>query len=143
MRASLAVLMSAFVLSAACGGSSEPTPPGGNTGPTGSTGGTGTTGGTGGTGTTGGTGGGGSTSNQIVVADNSFTPDATTVPVNTTVTWTWTGAFDDHNVTFQQASLGSSPTQRTGTYQKQFTTAGVFSYSCTRHPGMTGSVTVQ
>jgi plastocyanin len=81
-----------------------------------------------------------STSNAITVRDNSFSPSATTVAVGTTVTWTWAGA-DIHNVTFPGGP--ASPEQSSGTYQRTFSTAGVFNYSCTRHTGMNGSVTVQ
>lgn len=83
-----------------------------------------------------------STSNAINVRDNSFQPSATTVPVGTIVTWTWVGQ-DVHNVSF----TGGGPTsgdQSTGdTYQRTFSAAGTFNYSCTRHAGMNGSVTVQ
>jgi plastocyanin len=133
--------MAVFALAlAGCGGSGEPVEPVGNTGSTGSTGSTGGTGGTGGGG-----GGGGSTSNQVTVQDNSYSPAATTVSTGTTVTWTWAnGNYSDHNVTFDNTSLGASPTQLTGTYQKQFPTAGEFTYYCTVHGrGMSGTVTVQ
>jgi plastocyanin len=83
-----------------------------------------------------------STSSAINVRDNNFQPSATTVPVGTTVTWTWVG-LDIHNVTFG----GGGPTsgdQSTGdTYQRAFNAAGTFNYSCSRHAGMNGSVTVQ
>src|SRR5690242_1338484 len=66
------------------------------------------------TGTTGGNNNsGGSTSNAIAVADNSFTPNATTVPRGTTVTWTWGGRVQ-HNVTFDDGP--ASATQSSGTY---------------------------
>ena len=89
----------------------------------------------------GGGGGGGSTSNSIAVADNSFTPRATTVPSGTTGTWTWGGAAH-HNVTFDDGA--ASATQITGTYARTFSAAGTFNYHCTIHgTGMSGSVTVQ
>lgn len=87
-------------------------------------------------------GGGGSTTNQINVVDNLFQPAATTVPVGTTVTWTWQNAGTPHNVTF--ATGQNSVSQQTGTFERTFGVAGTFSYSCTLHPpGMTGSITVQ
>jgi plastocyanin len=116
-------LMGAAALMAAisCGSSSSsdsPTGPGGNTG-----------------------GNGGSTSHSISVGDDFFSPTATTVPVGTTVTWTWSGAIG-HNVTFSDGV--ASPTQASGTYSRTFGTAGSFTYHCTIHPtAMTGTITVQ
>jgi plastocyanin len=82
-----------------------------------------------------------STSNSISVRDNNFSPSATTLAVGTTVTWTWNGA-DIHNVTF--AGGPTSGDQTTGaTFQRTFNAAGVFTYSCTRHGGMNGTVTIQ
>ena len=99
--------------------------------------------GTGGTPSGGGTGGtGGSTSASINVDDNSFTPSATTVKVATTVTWTWIGS-GTHNVTFQNAALGMSDNLGSGgTFQKAFPNTGTFTYQCTNHVGMNGTVTV-
>lgn len=122
----------------ACGGgeSAAPTNDGGTTGSTGSTGSTGATGGTGGTGTT------PTATNQVSVMDGSFNPASIAVAPGTTVTWTWTVAIT-HNVTFDNSSLGGSGNLSTGTYTKNFPTAGTFGYQCTLHAGMTGSVTVQ
>jgi plastocyanin len=83
-----------------------------------------------------------STSNAINVRDNSFQPSATTVPVGTTVTWTWVGQ-DSHNVTFGGGGPTSGDHTAGATYQRTFNSAGSFSYGCTRHAGMNGSVTVQ
>ncbi len=89
----------------------------------------------------GGGGGGGSTSKSIAIADNYFSPSATTVPVGSTVTWTWNGA-NNHNVTFDDGT--ASGTQSSGTYDRTFSTAGTYKYHCTVHGlSMSGSVTVQ
>jgi plastocyanin len=83
----------------------------------------------------------GSTSNAIAVADNSFTPNATTVPVGTVVTWTWTGSAP-HNVTFDDGTRSND--QSAGSYQRTFATAGAYAYHCTIHgAAMSGSVTVR
>ena len=82
----------------------------------------------------------GSTSKQISVKDNVFEPTATTVPVGSSVTWTWQGS-QLHNVTFNDGE--KSPNQSTGGYTRLFGTAGAYPYHCTNHPGMTGTVTVQ
>lgn len=136
MRALHGVAVLAIMLASACGGGGDgTTPPNNNpTGPTGSTGGTGTTGPTGGTGST------GSTTNQITVKDDFFDPEATTVPVGTTVTWTW-NASGQHNVTFNTGP--SSNTQASGSFSRTFAAAGSFAYNCTIHPGMTGEIKVQ
>ena len=88
----------------------------------------------------GGTGPSNSTSNAISVRDNSYSPSVTTVPVGTTVTWTWRGSAS-HDVTF--SSTEHSAVQRTGTYQRQFTTAGTYDYHCSIHgSAMSGRVVV-
>jgi len=84
---------------------------------------------------------GGSTSKQITVKNNSFDPSATTVPVGSTVTWTWAQGATVHNVMFDDGQ--KSADQSTGTYTRMFNTAGAYPYHCTIHPGMAGSVTVQ
>lgn len=89
----------------------------------------------------GGNNGGGSTSNAISVMDNSFSPASTTVPIGTTVTWTW-GGSRSHNVTFDDGT--ASTTQTTGTYTRTFNTAGSFPYHCTIHgTAMSGTITVK
>jgi plastocyanin len=120
----------AIVLStASCGGDAAPTDTNGFTGATGATGNTGST--------------GGSTSSNITVTDGSFTPSATTVSVNTTVTWSFAGTTA-HNVTFDNGSVGNSGDKSNGEqFQKQFTAAGTYTYQCSLHYGMTGAVTVQ
>jgi plastocyanin len=92
-----------------------------------------------------------STANAIVVRNNRFDPSATTVNINTAVTWTWDSCADDgyggqtcvdHSVTFDGGS--GSPTQSAGSYSRQFNTAGTFNYRCTVHgSSMTGQVVVR
>jgi plastocyanin len=95
-------------------------------------------GGTGGTG-----GGGGTTGNSVRVVDNSFDPSSLTVPVGTTVTWTFSGSYSSHNVTFDNGS-GASGDMMTGTYMRTFNAAGSYPYKCTIHgAAMTGTVIVQ
>lgn len=72
-----------------------------------------------------------------------FSPSAVTITKGGTVTWN-NGGATAHNVTFTTAgaptSIGnftSSSTSRT------FPTAGTYSYQCTNHAGMSGTVTVQ
>ena len=95
-------------------------------------------------GTTGGTQTGGSTNpvqtNQVTVNDNFFTPTAVQVGIGTTVTWTWASGASLHNVTFSDANSGD---KSSGTFSKTFNAAGTFTYRCTLHSGMDGSVIVQ
>lgn len=78
----------------------------------------------------------------VEVANNSFTPDAITVPQGTTVTWQWQGTTSLHNVTFGAGGPTNIPNMTTGSAQRTFNTAGTITYQCTNHGGMTGSVTV-
>jgi plastocyanin len=103
-------------------------------------------------------GGGSSNPNEVTLLDQSFSPNAITVPVGTTVRWAWptcdpTGgvggyggtACVTHNVTFDDGSGIVSPTQNSGGFTRTFTTAGVFQYHCGIHGAavMSGKVTVQ
>jgi plastocyanin len=74
----------------------------------------------------------------------SFAPASVTITRGGTVTWS-NGNGVAHNVTF--ATAAGAPTN-TGnftseTVSRTFNTAGAYSYSCTNHPGMTGTGTVQ
>jgi plastocyanin len=89
---------------------------------------------------------GGASAAAVSVKDNDpvsgfYEPSSVTVPVSSSVTWTWAG-MNPHSVTFQGAGCPTSQTQTTGTYQLTFTTPGTFNYFCLVHPNMNGSVTV-
>jgi plastocyanin len=74
---------------------------------------------------------------------NSFTPADIQVSPGATVTWTFTGGID-HTVTFPSTAIADSPTQSSGTFMSTMpTTAGTYSYACSIHSGMSGSVLVQ
>jgi len=79
---------------------------------------------------------------SVAVSDNQFSPASIQVSAGATVTWTWAQGSSLHNVTFpsgtSSANLGASTT-----FTRTFTTAGTFTYQCTIHPGMTGTVKVQ
>ena len=115
----------ATLILAACGGD-KPTETNGTTGNTGATGNTGPV-----------------TTNQITITDNNFNPGSTTVPVGTTVTWSWNGQ-STHNVTFDNGSVTGSGDRTNGdSFQKQFNAAGTYTYQCTNHYGMSGIIYVQ
>ena len=130
MRARLyTAALSALLVVAACGGSDSTSP---------------TPGATAGGGTPGGNTGGGQTptaANAVTVSNDFFTPSAITVPVGTTVTWTWSPDAITHNVTFTDGTT-SGDKGANASYSRQFSTAGTFTYRCTIHAGMTGTVTV-
>jgi len=96
-------------------------------------------------GTSGGTQTGGTTSpvqtNAVTVNDNFFSPVAAQVSVGTTVTWSWASGVSAHNVTFADGQVSGDKTS--GTFSRTFNAAGTFTYRCTLHPGMDGSVIVQ
>jgi plastocyanin len=80
----------------------------------------------------------------VTTPGNSFSPSTVTIPVGGSVTWQISGST--HNVTFSgtapsggnigDTSSGSSAT-------RTFSAPGTYNYQCTRHSGMSGSVTVQ
>ena len=83
----------------------------------------------------------GSRTTSITVRNNVFDPSATTVAVGSTVSWTWAQGAVAHNVTFEDGE--KSANQSTGGYSRLFGTAGTYSYRCTNHPGMSGTITVE
>ncbi len=85
------------------------------------------------------------TTASVAVADFSFSPQAVVIQTGGTVTWTWSGAAP-HSVTYDGGPTprpASSDTKTgSGTYQSTITTVGRYTYHCSIHPQMTGSVTV-
>jgi len=79
--------------------------------------------------------------NAVTVADNTFTPSSIQVAPGTTVTWTWASGASSHNVTFTDGTRSAD--RSSGTFTRTFSTAGTFSYTCTLHGGMNGSVLVK
>lgn len=74
---------------------------------------------------------------------SSFSPSSLTIQRNGTVTWSNTSGLL-HNVTFTTSgSPANIPNHSSGDTDRTFAAAGAFSYSCTNHAGMNGSVTVQ
>jgi len=75
----------------------------------------------------------------------SFSPAAVTVARSGTVTWSNEGRSGTHNVTF--AAAAGAPAgignMASGSASRTFNSAGTYSYQCTNHTGMNGTVTVQ
>lgn len=88
---------------------------------------------------TGGTGPG-----RVTVVNNAFRPPSIGPAEDGTVTWTWNSGGEAHNVTWDDASGGSSGDLGTGTYVRDFSAEppGTYTYQCTLHNGMNGQVVV-
>ena len=84
---------------------------------------------------------GASASRAVTIVDFAFDPTAITVHSGDTVTWSNTGTAEEgHNVIGD--GLNSPVLHTGGTYSFTFKTPGTYSYACTIHPDMKGSVQV-
>ena len=84
------------------------------------------------------------TSAAVDVKDNFFSPQNVVMQTGGTVTWTWQGAAV-HNITYTGGPMplpADGPNQTTGTFSSKITVVGKYTYVCTNHAGMTGSITV-
>jgi plastocyanin len=75
----------------------------------------------------------------------SFSPGSVTIAKGGTVTWTNEAGKVAHNVTFA-ATTGAPaniPNMTSGSNSRSFAASGSYSYQCTNHPGMNGTVSVQ
>ncbi|HEY2434358.1 MAG TPA: hypothetical protein VGI12_16915 [Vicinamibacterales bacterium] len=79
-------------------------------------------------------------SGASVLTTTAFSPSPVTVAVGGSVTWT---NHDNTTHTSTGSTWNSGSIAPGGNYTMSFPTAGTFSYHCSIHPGMTGSVTVQ
>jgi plastocyanin len=71
---------------------------------------------------------------MTVVDLKGYKPDSVDISAGTTVTFGWNGTNSrQHNFTFYDQSIVSSPTQLYGTYQWTFANPGVFRFYCTVH----------
>jgi plastocyanin len=94
---------------------------------------------TGGTGGTGGSGGPGT--NEVFIQGMAFTPASITITAGTTITWTNKDAIG-HTVTSNTNLFNSGTLSTGGTFSFTFAKAGTYSYYCSIHPSMVGSVIV-
>ncbi|MFN2582675.1 MAG: plastocyanin/azurin family copper-binding protein, partial [Candidatus Dormibacteria bacterium] len=69
-----------------------------------------------------------------------FQPSSSSAKVGQVVGWTNTGSVL-HNITFDQSCLTDGNFAPQGTWQIKFSQPGTYSYKCTIHPGMDGSLT--
>jgi plastocyanin len=79
----------------------------------------------------------------VTVGNNFFSPDKVPVQVGGAVTWTWNPG-GTHTITFTggPSPLPAEAQQASGTHAVTFTKVGTYSYHCTIHAGMDGTVTV-
>ena len=83
---------------------------------------------------------------EVAIAGFLFGPEALTVRVGDTVTWT---SSDDtqHTVTGRdgeaKATLDSESMRKDGTYAATFDGPGAYEYFCVFHPNMQGTITVE
>ena len=80
--------------------------------------------------------------NAVGISNFAFSPSSIRVSPGTTVTWTWASSAVEHNVTFSDGPT-SGNRGANATFTRTFAAGGTFSYHCTIHPQMTGTVTVQ
>jgi len=79
---------------------------------------------------------------EVKIDNFSFTPQAITVPVGTTVTWT---NRDDipHTVVSIDGAFKAKAQDTDEKFSFTFSKPGTYSYFCSLHPKMTGKITVQ
>jgi plastocyanin len=112
MRAPVAVAALLVLLAAACGGD-DPVDPGNNP------------------------------RVDIQMQDNSFSPATRHVTVGQTVRWTNNGTRQHNTRRTQTPEMWTSDNLATGgVFEHTFSTTGTFTYSCTLHSGMNGTITV-
>ena len=81
--------------------------------------------------------------NAVTVSNNSFNPTPDTANAGV-VTFTWSNASNTHNVTWLSGPTAPAPsaTMTTGTYAPTLA-VGTYTYHCTIHAGMNGTIVVQ
>ena len=81
-----------------------------------------------------------------VVADSqtvgTYQPKTVTVPAGQAVTWTWQDQGNQHSVTADDGSFDSCLHNAGYTFTVTFAKPGTYSYRCSIHSQMTGTVTV-
>lgn len=83
------------------------------------------------------------TSHNVNIQNFAFSPSTLTISAGDTVIWT-NGDSTSHTVTSDSGSeLGSSSLANGASYSHTFNAAGTYSYHCSIHTSMKGTVVVQ
>ena len=80
-------------------------------------------------------------STPVVISGFKFTPQRVTIRAGEVVTWT-NNDGTAHTATALNGSFNSGPLSQGSTYTHAFTVTGVFSYMCSIHSSMTGTIQV-
>ncbi len=83
-----------------------------------------------------------STGNSVTISNYSFSPATLTVTAGTTVTWTNKDSAA-HTVTSDDNVFTSSNLATNATYKYTFNNAGTFTYHCSIHASMKGTIIVK
>jgi LPXTG-motif cell wall-anchored protein len=78
---------------------------------------------------------------SVTISDFKFTPASITIHVGDTVTWTNSGP-SAHTATANNGSFNTGVLQKGHSASHTFTTAGTFTYICSIHPFMHGTIVV-
>jgi plastocyanin len=78
---------------------------------------------------------------RVVLQHNRFSPRKVVVHRGDTVTWLWRDGKTQHNVV-SNSFHGLLNPKSSGSFTKRFTRSGSYSYFCTIHAGMTGTIVV-
>ena len=82
----------------------------------------------------------------VTIVNFAFQPGATSIHVGDSVTWTWSSknGGTPHSTTSDSSSSvqWDSGTKTSGSFTQTFTSPGTFSYHCSVHSNMTGTITV-
>jgi plastocyanin len=80
--------------------------------------------------------------NASTLTTTAYNPNPVNVAVGTTVRWSNADGIA-HNATADGGAFNSGTLNAGGTFDFKFSSAGTFTYHCTIHPGMVGTVVVQ
>ncbi|MDD5415411.1 MAG: cupredoxin family copper-binding protein [Candidatus Daviesbacteria bacterium] len=81
------------------------------------------------------------TKNQVIIEKNSFNPQEISIKAGDTVTWVNNDSYN-HTVTGSNGAFDSGNMASGTKFSFTFPKAGTFSYACSIHPFMQGSVVV-
>ena len=80
--------------------------------------------------------------NTVSIVNMAFSAASLTVPVGTTVTWTNNDNMT-HTVTSDATGFDSGNLAMGSNFSKVFSVAGTYTYHCTIHPSMKGTIIVK